>query len=289
MKVVAVVQARMGSSRLPDKVMKNIGNTPMIGVLISRLSRACTVDEVVVATSEEQNNVSLTKYVESIGFRVVSGSEVDVLARFFDAMNQTRADVIVRITGDCPLVDPGIVDAAVQKFLKGDFDYLGNVCTPSFPDGLDVEVFHAAALKYAHENARSSFEREHVTPYLRNSKKFKCGKLVNNEDLSLLRWTVDEASDLKVIRHIFEHFSPNIFFSWKDVLKLKSMKPDIFKLNAKIKRNEGATMNKGQKLWKRAKKVIPVEICFYPSVLIFSCQICGQRISAKLKDAKFGI
>ena len=125
MKVVAVVQARMGSSRLPDKVMKNIGNTPMIGVLISRLSRACTVDEVVVATSEEQNNVSLTKYVKSIGFRVVSGSEVDVLARFFDAMNQTRADVIVRITGDCPLVDPGIVDAAVQKFLKGDFDYLG--------------------------------------------------------------------------------------------------------------------------------------------------------------------
>ena len=102
--------------------------------------------------------------MKSIGFRVVSGSEVDVLARFFDAMNQTRADVIVRITGDCPLVDPGIVDAAVQKFLKGDFDYLGNVCTPSFPDGLDVEVFHAAALKYAHEKTQGLVLNENTLP-----------------------------------------------------------------------------------------------------------------------------
>ncbi len=257
MRVVAIVQARMGSTRLPNKVMKCIDGVPMIELLLHRLSRSREVDEIVLATSVEERNQPLVDHITSLGFRCFRGSEDDVLGRFCLAAHGSNADVVVRITGDCPLVDPDLVDQAIQRFAATDVDYLSNVSPPTYPDGLDIEVFSEQALQRANLETQEVFDREHVTPYLRQSKQFKQVTMRYSQDLSGLRWTVDEQKDFDVICRVFGHFAPNIHFSWIDVLSLQQRRPEIFESNQKIVRNEGAQMGTGQKLWKRAKQVIP--------------------------------
>jgi glutamate-1-semialdehyde 2,1-aminomutase len=257
MTVVAIVQARMGSTRLPDKVMKRIGGVPMIELLLSRLGRALEVDEIVLATSHDPRNQQLVEHVASLGFRCFRGSEDDVLDRYYQTASATGADAIVRITGDCPLVDPALVDEIVRAFRTSGADYLSNTSSPSYPDGLDVEVFSMAALAAAWHEAVEPFDREHVTPYLRRTDRFSQGSFQNGEDLSALRWTVDEAADFSVMERVFRHFSPSTQFSWRDVLEFQRDQPDAFSANQNLTRNEGSKMGTGQKLWKRAKQVIP--------------------------------
>lgn len=257
MKVVAIVQARMGSTRLPNKVMKQIGAMPMIELLLQRLARADELDEIVVATSIDPRNQPLVECVGTLGYRCVQGSENDVLDRFLHAARDSAADVIVRITGDCPLVDPVLVDDAVRRFKSAGVDYLSNVAPPTFPDGLDIEVFTCAALERAAHETDRPFDREHVTPYLREQGHFTQAAMQNDEDLSMLRWTVDEPADLEVVRKVFAHFAPATDFAWGQVLELQQTHPQLFEANQTIIRNEGANMGAGQKLWKRAKQVIP--------------------------------
>jgi len=256
-KIVAIVQARMGSTRLPNKVMKLVNQKPMIELLLARLSLTKEVDQIIVATSTNANNDHLADFVKSLGFNCFRGSERDVLSRYVEAAQKVNADVIVRITGDCPLVDPKLVDLMVKRFLTEGVDYYGNVAPPSYPDGLDIEVFKFSALKTAIDESQESFDHEHVTPYIRNSGKFKTANLLNNEDYSALRWTVDEEEDFQVINLVFNHFWPNIYFSWGDVLELSRSNPNLFLANQKFTRNKGSTMGTGQKLWNRAKKIIP--------------------------------
>jgi glutamate-1-semialdehyde 2,1-aminomutase len=257
MKVVAVIQARMGSTRLPGKVMRSVGGTPMIEILLKRLSRAHEVSEIVVATSENPSNQPLVEHVERLGHVCVRGSENDVLARYLDVIQQTKADVVVRITADCPLVDPALVDEAILEFKRMGVDYLSNGGPPAFPDGLDIEIFKSSALVRAGHETQELYDREHVTPYLRRPGIFKTATMACHEDLSNLRWTVDEPEDLQVIQSVFAHFSHNIHFGWRQVLALQQARPELFEPNKQIARNEGATMNSGQKLWRRAKRVIP--------------------------------
>ena len=257
MKVVAIVQARMGSTRLPNKVMKNIGGVPMIELLLARLSRAKEVDQIVVATSVDEKNKPLAAHVEKLGYVCFRGSENDVLRRYLDAANETNADIIVRVTGDCPLIDPEVVDAVVVHFRQRDIDYASNVTPPTYPDGLDTEVFTLAALERAALESQDAFDHEHVTPYLRRPGLFKTGGITHDEDLSGLRWTVDESADFEVVSNVFAHFVPDIHFSWKQVLHLQQNHPELFAANQMIVRNEGAVIGAGQKLWKRAKQVIP--------------------------------
>lgn len=257
MTTVAIVQARMGSTRLPNKVMKPIGGMPMIELLLKRLAQAKLVDQIVVATSSDPRNHALVDHVTAMGHVCWRGSENDVLERFLDAAAAARADVVVRITGDCPLVDPALIDDAVSRFRNADVDYLSNVSPPTFPDGLDIEVFSFNALKKAASETDAPFDREHVTPYLRESGRFSQGEMRNSEDLSALRWTVDEPGDFEVVSNVFDHFAPNIYFSWRQVLDLQNSQPGLFSANEDMNRNEGATMGTGQKLWKRAKQVIP--------------------------------
>lgn len=257
MKVVAIVQARMGSTRLPDKVMKRIAGVPMIELLLARLSTSEEIQQIVVATSTDPRNAPLAEHVRQLGYECVCGSENDVLSRYVQAARAARADVVVRITGDCPLVDPTIVDEAIRRHRELGVDYFSNVSPPTFPDGLDTEVFTARALETAGRDATESFDREHVTPYLRRAEIFTQGNMHYERDLSALRWTVDEPADFDMITRVFQHFSPEIHFSWKQVLEVESQNPELFAVNQGIKRNEGATMNTGQKLWKRAKAVIP--------------------------------
>ena len=257
MKVVAIVQARMGSTRLPNKVMMPIGGVPMIEILLARLVRASEVNEIVVATSADPRNQPLADHVNGLGYKCSRGSENDVLERYLHAAKYANADAVVRITGDCPLVDPVLVDEAIRQFKALQVDYFSNTSPPSYPDGLDTEVFTFAALERAALEAKKDFDREHVTPFMCQAGEFRQAAMQNDEDLSALRWTVDEPEDYEVVCNVFAHFTPDIHFTWQQVLQLQQSRPDLFSLNQHLIRNEGATMSTGQKLWKCAKQVIP--------------------------------
>mgnify|MGYP001275930790 CR=1 FL=1 len=255
MNTVAIVQARMGSTRLPKKVMKKINSVPIIGLLLNRLSKSKRISEIVLATSREDSNKPLIDYVSSIGIPVECGSEDNVLERFYNVAKKYEADVIVRITGDCPLVDPKIVDSLIEEFVSNNVNYASNVNPPTFPDGLDVEVISFNSLKRAYTKSKDKFDIEHVTPFIIRNEK-KQFNLFYKEDFSGLRWTVDESKDLKVVEKIFNNFYPNIHFDWEDALKFHHSNGFIAE-NENIIRNQGLTMKKGPKLYKRAKEIIP--------------------------------
>jgi len=257
MKVVALVQARMGSTRLPGKVLKPIVGKPMIELLLARLSQSSELDEIVVATSKNSKNDELQSVVESLGYRCTRGGEKDVLSRFYESATFVGADVIVRITGDCPLVDSKLVDECIKSYKNSYVDYFSNLDPVTYPDGLDIEVISFESIERANNETKSEYDREHVTPYIRNSNTFSKASMQHTEDLSNQRWTVDESEDFIVVTNVFEYFSPNIFFDWKQVLELSRSQPKLFQENQQIKNNEGSTMGTGQKLYKRAKRVIP--------------------------------
>ena len=257
MKVLAIVQARMGSTRFPDKVMQRINEVPMIELLLNRLSKSKSIDKIILATSDSGRNQALVDHVRKMGLEVYQGSENDVLERYYEAARSYQPDTVVRITGDCPLIDAQLVDDIIAEYRLRRVDYLSNTIDPTYPDGLDTEVFSFSSLEKAAQNAENAFNREHVTPYIKASGQFNAGNYANSEDLSAERWTVDEPEDLEVIKAVFGHFYPKTDFTWKEVMKLNNEDPEIFKANQHIARNEGAKLGIGQKLWKHAKNVIP--------------------------------
>jgi spore coat polysaccharide biosynthesis protein SpsF (cytidylyltransferase family) len=201
MKRVAIIQARMSSSRFPGKVLQRIGEMPMIVFMLHRVARAALLDQIVVATSTDHSDDALTEEVRRSGFDCLRGDLLDVLSRFNAAANSCSADVVVRLTGDCPLIDVDLIDKAVATLISGKFDYVSNVEPPTYPNGLDVEAFTQAALAEANARAESASDREHVTPYIRRNKAlFKHMNLRSIWDMSSLRWTVDHADDLALIR-----------------------------------------------------------------------------------------
>ena len=253
-RVVAVVQARLGSVRLPAKVLAPIIGRPALGHLVDRLGRAVTVDEIVLAIPDSSENDSLADFAVEAGLRCVRGSERDVLDRFRQAADAAAADYVVRITGDCPLVDPGLVDTCVSTAIDGGFDYASTGV--GFPDGFDVEVFAVSALDRAAREAEDRYDREHVTPFLRRDEANRTTVIDAADGLSGWRVTLDEPEDLEVIRSVFEHFGDNLF-TFDDVTDLMSSRPELFTPNMGVRRNEGASMGTGQKLWQRATRVIP--------------------------------
>ena len=252
---IAIVQARMGSSRLPGKVMRMLAGRPMIDWVLTRAGRAKSLDQVVLATSDDPRDDVLAEYVRGLGYAVERGSETDVLARFAAAALAHGAGVVVRITADCPLIDPDIIDAVVELRAHSHADYASNADPATFPDGLDVEVFTSSALTQAAQQASEAFDREHVTPFLRRAP-FSSVTLTHNVDLSRLRWTVDEVADLAVVDRLARALGRDDF-GWQEALSMWQGREDEFSDNANIARNEGANMGSGQKLWKRAKQIIP--------------------------------
>ena len=238
--ITAIIQARLSSSRLPGKVLKPLLGVAMLGRQIERVRRARTLDGIIVATSTEQSDGKLVDYCQGIGVQCFCGSLDDVLARYHFAAQSVDAQVVVRLPGDCPLSDPEVIDALVDKFSQGGVDYVSNTLKPTFPDGLDAEVFSRQALETAYRNATLPSEREHVTPYIKTSEAFSKFNLENATDLSALRWTVDEAEDFELISRIFEALYPRLpDFSMSDVLDLLGRHPDWTRLNSNIGRDEG--------------------------------------------------
>jgi glutamate-1-semialdehyde 2,1-aminomutase len=253
-RVVAVVQARLGSKRFPRKVLSLVSDKSALEVLITRLKQADTINQIVLAIPLSSENDELLSVAKDLKIECVRGSENDVLDRFYIAAKGSNPDLVVRITGDCPLVDPKLVDQVVHLCIDNNYEYAST--NESFPDGLDVEVFKFETLTAAWLKSTNAHDREHVTPFVRKLAGSNSGSITSKDDNSQIRVTLDETDDLIVIREVLRQLGNNNF-TYDDLCQLISDYPDIFMANAHLSRNEGATMNTGEKLWRRAKKVIP--------------------------------
>lgn len=241
--IIAILQARASSRRLPGKVLKPILGKPMLARQIERLGRCRRIDKLVLATSREPSDEPVADVGRMMGVDCYRGSLDDVLDRFYQAARPHGPSHVVRLTGDCPLADWEVVDACVAFGVDGGYDWASNALKPTWPDGLDVECMTFAALETAWKEAKEPLYREHVTPFLhRQPERFKLGSLENAEDLSGLRWTVDEPADFEFVTRIYEALYPgNPAFTSADILTFLAGHPDVVALNATIERNEGYT------------------------------------------------
>jgi len=240
-KVVAIIQARMGSTRLPGKVLKEIVGKPMLWHVINRVKNAKELDDIVIATTDLKEDTQILELASEIGVKTYAGSENDVLDRYYQAAIMSKTDVIVRITADCPLADPKLIDQVVKYYIINDFDYVSTSIKPTYPDGIDVEVFSFAALEKSWSEAKLASEREHVTPYIwKNPNIFKIKNYENNFDNSYIRWSVDEQCDLEFVREIYNRlYAKKPRFYMEDVLDLLRKSPELMSINEGIVRNEG--------------------------------------------------
>lgn len=239
--IIAVIQARMGSTRLPGKVLLPVLGKPLLALQIERVRRAKLVDQVVIATSGHPEDKPIVDLAQQQGVPSIRGSVDDVLDRYYQAAKRAQGEHIVRLTGDCPLSDPNIIDVVIRSHVKNQNDYTSNAHPPTFPDGFDVEVMTARALQEAWYNADKASEREHVTSYFRrNLPHIIRGNVEHHADLSHLRLTVDEEVDYDVVKAVFEGLvSVGPDFSIDDVVAFLGNHPDIAAQNTGLERNSG--------------------------------------------------
>jgi spore coat polysaccharide biosynthesis protein SpsF len=232
MVVAAIIQARMTSTRLPGKVLADFNGRPMLDYMLARVRRASRLDSVWVATTTNTTDDPVAELCGGLGLPVFRGGEADVLERYAGAAAAAEADIVVRLTADCPLMDPALIDEAIGCFTAGEYDYLSNAIELSYPDGLDIEIFTRAALDQADRKAKLPFHREHVTPYLRTgvyedvpTGDFLVGRIRAPADFSHLRWTVDTPEDLQRVRSIAAALPDD--HGWMDVLSLLTRRPAL--------------------------------------------------------------
>ncbi|TYO98364.1 spore coat polysaccharide biosynthesis protein SpsF [Geothermobacter ehrlichii] len=239
--ILGILQARVSSTRLPGKVLKNIMGKPMIARQLERLQRSQKIDRILVATSTDPSDDELVKVCMETGIEFRRGSLDDVLDRFYQTASSFTPEHVVRMTGDCPLADPAIIDRVIRAHLESGDDYTSNTLEPSFPDGLDVEVISFKCLRRAWQEAKLPSEREHVTLYVhQNPEMFALGCIKNSKDLSDLRWTVDEPEDFLFVSSVYEELWPNNpEFGMEHILELLERRPDLSIRNSKFQRNEG--------------------------------------------------
>lgn len=243
MKIVAVTQARSGSTRLPNKVLKTINGKTLLELHVNRIKQAKLLNQVIIATTVKKEDDVIEQLAKSIDVKCSRGSEENVLDRFYQAVKNENADYIVRLTSDCPLIDPLLIDEVVSIALKKELDYYSNGLIESFPDGQDIEVFKFSVLETAWENAILSSDKEHVTPYIRknssfyNKKPFKSDNHLSETDYKSVRLTVDEPNDFVVIKHVIEALGDDK--GWKEYANYYINNEEIKKLNSSIVRNEG--------------------------------------------------
>lgn len=238
-KIAAIIQARMTSSRLPGKVLIDIAGHPMLYHVIKRVYSAQMVDQIVVATTDDPADDPIEEFCNSNRFLCFRGHPFDVLDRYYQAASKFQADIIVRITADCPIMDPILIDSLLQSFLDADVDFAANRLPPpwkrTYPIGLDIEIVRFKALEKAWQEAETQFEREHVMPYFYDQPgRFKILLAHHEPDYGEKRWTVDTPLDLAMVNKIFGYFSPRIDFSWMEVIDLIKRNPELENINISV-------------------------------------------------------
>ena len=239
--ILAILQARVSSTRLPGKVLKPLMGKPMLFREIERIGRASSIDQLLVATSNDASDDPIAELCRENGTLCYRGNLEDVLDRYYRTAKEFDPEHVVRLTGDCPLIDPEVIDQVIQFYLEGAYDYASNTVTPTFPDGLDVEIFGFSCLQAAWREARLPSQREHVTPFIHQQpERFSIGCLKREPDLSNMRWTVDEAEDFEFVTQVYEALYPNKpSFAMADILLLLKSRPELLTINERFQRNEG--------------------------------------------------
>lgn len=239
--ILAILQARLSSSRLPGKVLKPIMDKPMLAYQLERLARCKNIDQLIVATSDHPEDQAIANLCQELSVPCFHGPLEDVLARFYLAAENYQPTHIVRLTGDCPLADPELIDELISYHVQGGYDYSSNCHVHTFPDGLDAEILTYQSLKTIYQQAHTPAEHEHVTYYVHQHKAdFNIGLLSRTPSLAHLRWTVDEPADFELVKHIYERLYPlNPNFSTNDILSLIEREPELATLNTQHQRNEG--------------------------------------------------
>jgi spore coat polysaccharide biosynthesis protein SpsF len=236
MKIAALIQARLGSARLPGKVLRDIGGRTMLARVVRRVQRAAAIDNVIVVTTTEPAESAVVEECERIGVHCFRGSELDVLDRYYQAAKQFKTDAVVRITSDCPLIDPGVTGSVVSVFRNETPDYASNVIERSYPRGLETEVVSMEALSRAWREARQPYEREHVTPYFyENPNLFRLSSVKDEIDHSRHRWTVDAPEDLEFVRAVYACLEDGDNFDWADVLQILNDRQVLTAMNASVR------------------------------------------------------
>lgn len=245
MRIVAIIQARMGSTRLPGKVMIMLNERTVLEHVINRVRACSMVDEVVIATTTNSQDDIIIKEADQCGVKWYRGSEEDVLARYYESAREFEAEIIVRVTSDCPLFDPELLCAMLERFLditkSGiDVEYLSNTITRTYPRGLDAEIFTFAALEKAFNEAKQGSDREHVTSFIwKNPDHFILSEFTGDSDLSHHRWTLDTPEDLELIQGIYNAlFSNGDLFTTEDINSFLKANPEIYSINAGISQKE---------------------------------------------------
>ena len=242
MKTIIIVQARMTSTRLPGKVLMEVRGKSLLEYQIERLRQVRLADELVIATTTNDTDQPIVELCERLGAAYYRGSEEDVLSRYYEAATQSGADVVVRVTSDCPLIDPGVMDEVIALYInnRDKYDYVSNTLERTYPRGLDTEVFSMAALEKAYNEAREQPEREHVTLFIyRRPEQFPLANSSSATDYSYHRWTVDTPEDFALIKRIFMGLYPvNSRFTWLEVLDLLKEHPEWIEINAAVKQKE---------------------------------------------------
>jgi spore coat polysaccharide biosynthesis protein SpsF len=235
-RTIAIIQARMGSTRLPGKVLADLGGESVLARVVCRLRRADLIDDIVVATTDSTADDAIISECRRLGVVWFRGSETDVLDRYYQTAGAYDAAAVVRITADCPLIDPDLVDETIRKFQNRSADYASNAIQRSYPRGLDVEVFTMVSLKLAWEAATHSHEREHVTPYFyEHPELFRLASLVGTTDYSRYRWTLDTQEDLQLLLAIYGRFANRDKFTWREVIALMEREPYLFDFNSNVR------------------------------------------------------
>jgi spore coat polysaccharide biosynthesis protein SpsF len=234
-KITAIIQARMGSTRLPGKVLMDLGGETVLARVVNRLRRATRVDEIVVATTNSVADDAIVRECQRLKVSFFRGSENDVLDRYYQTAGGCAAETIVRITSDCPVLDPELVDETICLFQRQRGDYASNSLPRTYPRGLDAEVFTMSALEQAWRDAHEPYEREHVTPYFyEHPELFRLVSLRGQIDHSQYRWTLDTAEDLELLRTIYARFSNRDDFTWGEVIQLMEREPELAELNSRV-------------------------------------------------------
>jgi len=239
--IIAIIQARVGSTRLPNKVLKYLEDKTVLEHVVNRVRKSNYIDEVFVATTIAENNLPIIQLCSSQNIRVFCGSEDDVLDRYYQLAKLIRPDHIVRITSDCPVIDPVIIDSIIENHLNSKSDYSSNTIVDSYPDGIDTEIFSYPTLEKTWKEANLLSEREHVTPYIKkHSDLFRLNSIVSEVNYAEKRWTLDTDKDFEFLKIIFENlYMKNHSFGMNDILKLLIEQPHLEKINSNIIRNEG--------------------------------------------------
>jgi len=232
MKLAIFVQARITSKRFTKKIFAKINGKKIIEILIAKLKKIKHIDKIVFLIPDTKKNKDLSKLLEKLNIEVFKGSENNVLERYYLAAKKYNVKNIIRITSDCPLIDIKLSQKIIKKFLSGDYNYVSNTDPPTFPDGMDIEIFKFKTLEQAWKNSKTKAEKEHVTVYMKKNEKKKFN-IKSDKDLSKIRITLDYKEDLILLRKIFNYFKPDIHFGLNKIVNLKNKKPNWFNINKK--------------------------------------------------------